>query len=60
MQNKEVGDVGVVQGSIIRKRYHIMAVKEPDYLMLMMITYGTLDHLKGLDTHHRYKGWPSW
>ena len=60
MQNKEVGDVGVVQGPIIGERYHIMAIKEPDYVMLMMITYGTLDHLKGSDTHQRYKGWPSW
>ena len=60
MKNKEVGDVGVVQGSIIGKRYHIVAVKEPDYMMLMMITYGTLYHLKGLDTHQRYKGWTSW
>ena len=60
MQTKEVGDVGVFQGSIIGKRYHIMAVKKPDYVMLMMITYETLDHLKGSDTHQRYKVWPSW
>ena len=30
MQNKEVGDVGVVQVSIRGKIYHIMAIKEPD------------------------------
>ena len=30
MQNKEVGDVGVVQDSIIGKIYNIMAVKDPD------------------------------
>ena len=59
MQNNEVGDVGVVQGSIIGKRYHVMAVKDPDYMMLMMITYGMLDHLKGSDTRQRYKGWLS-
>ena len=28
MQNKEVGDVGVVHGSIIGKIYHIMSVIE--------------------------------
>ena len=60
MQNKEVGDVGMVQGSIIEKIYHIMDLKEPDYVMLMMITYGMFDHMKGSDTHQRYKGWPSW
>ena len=49
--------MGVVQGSIIGKIYHIMAVKDPDYVMLMMKTYGTLKHLKGSDTHQRYKGW---
>ena len=30
MQNKEVGDVKAVQGSIRGKRYNIMAIKDPD------------------------------
>ena len=47
IQNKEVGDVDTVQGSIRGKRYRIMAIKEPDYVMLMMTTYGTLEHLEG-------------
>ena len=45
-----------VQGSIRGKRYRIMAIKEPDYVMLMMTTYGTLEHLEGLDTQRMYKG----
>ena len=45
-----------VQGSIIGKGYHIMAIKDPDYVILMMMTYGMLDHLEGSDTQHRYKG----
>ena len=45
MQNKEVGGVDAFQGSIRGKSYHIMAIKEPDYVMLMMTTYGTLEHL---------------
>ena len=32
-----------------------MAIKETDYLMLMMTTYGTLYHLEGSDTQQRYK-----
>ena len=56
IQNKEVGDVDAVQGSIIGKGYHIMDIKNPDYMILMMTTYGALDHLEGLDTHWRYKG----
>ena len=45
-----------VQGSIIGKTYNIMAIKEPDYVMLMMKTYGTLEYLEGSDTQRRYKG----
>ena len=53
-----------VQGSIRGNSYHIMSIKEPDYVMLMMTTYGTLEHLEGSDTQQRYKGgggswWPN-
>ena len=44
-----------VQCSILGKRYHIMAKKEPDYVMLMMTTCSTLEHLKGSYTQRRYK-----
>ena len=33
-----------------------MDIKDPNYTMLMMPTYGTLDNLEGLGTHRRYKG----
>ena len=55
MQNNEVGDVDVVQSSIRRNIYNIMAIKDPDYVMLMMTTYGMLEHLEGSDTQRRYK-----
>ena len=45
-----------VQGSIIGKSCHIMAIKDPDYVMLTMTTYGALEHLVGSDTQRRYKG----
>ena len=33
-----------------------MAIKDPDYVMLRMTTYGTLEYLEGSDTQQRYKG----
>ena len=33
-----------------------MAIKDPDYVMLMMTYYGTLEHLERSDTQRRYKG----
>ena len=46
----------VVQGSIRGKSYHIMDIEDPDYVMLVMTTYGTLEHLVESDTQQRYKG----
>ena len=34
MQNKEVGGVESVQGEIIGKSYHIMDIKETDYMII--------------------------
>ena len=33
-----------------------MAIKEPDYVMLMMKNYGKLEHSEGSETKQRYKG----
>ena len=32
-----------------------MDIKDPDYAMLMMKTYGMLGNLEGSDIHRRYK-----
>ena len=45
-----------VQGSIRGDSYHIMDIKEPDYVVLLMTTYGMLEYLEGSDTQRRYKG----
>ena len=45
IQNKEVGGVETVQGSIRGKSYHIIDIKYPAYMMLKMTTYGMLEHL---------------
>ena len=55
IQNKEVGGVDAVQGSIRGEIYQIMAIKDPEYMMLMVTTYGTLDHMVGSDTHQGCK-----
>ena len=39
-----------VQGSIVGKSYHIIAINDLDYVMLMMTIYGTLENLEGLET----------
>ena len=56
IQNKEVGDVDTVQGSIRGKIYHIMSIKETDYVMLMKKSNGMLEHLEVLGTHQKSKG----
>ena len=56
MQNKEIVDVDAVQGSIRGNSYHYMTIKEPNYMMLMMTSYGNLENLEGSDTQRRYKG----
>ena len=33
-----------------------MDIKDPDYMILIMTTYGTLEHLEGSDTYWRSKG----
>ena len=33
-----------------------MNLKEPDYVVIMMTTYGKLENLEGSDTQPRYKG----
>ena len=56
MQNKEVEDVGAVQGSIRGNIYHTETIKDPKCVMLMMTTYGTLYTLEGSDKQWSYKG----
>ena len=55
MQNKDFGNVEALQISIRGKIYHIMDIKETNYVMFMMAIYGTLENLEGLDTQRRYK-----
>ena len=51
-----VTDTFAVQGSRRGKGYHIIAINETDNVVLMMTTYGTLEHLKGSDTQRSHRG----
>ena len=42
--------------SICGKIFHVMALKEPDCLIIMIAAYGTLENLEELDTQRSYKG----
>ena len=44
--DKEVGDVDAIKGSYDRVPFHIHVLKEPDYVMMLMSTYGTLHSLE--------------
>ena len=47
-EDKNVGDVGAIAGKLdnILSRYY--AMKEPDYVMMLMSTYGTLERSGGI------------
>ena len=38
------------------KNYHSMALKEPDYVLLVMTRYVKLENFEGSDTQRRYTG----
>ena len=38
--NKDVGDVDAIKGTMDGVPFHIHAMKEPDYIMMLMSTYG--------------------
>ena len=43
MQLKEVGDMDAVNYVIHWKSYQITYIRDPDYIIIMMTTYGTLE-----------------
>ena len=56
IHQKEFGDMDTVPYIIHGKSYHIVSLKEPDYVMLMISTYGTLENLEGSDMQQIYNG----
>lgn len=41
--NKQVGDVDAIRGVFDEQPFHVYGMKEPEYIMLMMTTYGTCE-----------------
>ena len=54
-ENKVVGDVDAWPGVLDGVKFDIFAMKEPDYIMLVMSTYGTCDHRIGKENKREFK-----
>ena len=54
-QKKYVGDMNALPNIIHGKSYHMISLKESDYIMIMMTTYGMLENLEGSYMQWRYK-----
>ena len=39
---KGIGESDVLQGMLDNVKFHVVAMKDPDYFMMFMTTYGTL------------------
>ena len=50
--DKPVGSVDALEGNINGNFFHVFAMKEPDYVMMLMSTYGTLNR-QGEDKHRQ-------
>jgi hypothetical protein len=48
--DKEVGDADALPGTLDGQKFHIFAMKEPDYTMMLMSTYGSLNEMAKGDT----------
>jgi hypothetical protein len=42
-EDKDVGEIGALGGTMEEVPFHVYAMKEPDYTMMMMTTYGTME-----------------
>jgi hypothetical protein len=47
-EDKNVGDVDAIAGKLDNIPFHYYAMKEPDYVMMLMSTYGTLERSGGI------------
>lgn len=53
--DKEVGDTDALKCSLDSLEYHVFAMKEPNYVSMLMSTYGTLDRSGGKTTKRAWK-----
>ena len=42
LAEKGIGELDALQGMLDDVKFHVVAMKQPDYVMMFMTTYGTL------------------
>ena len=53
-EDKEVGNYDAWPGTLDGVNFHLACMKEPDYVMSLMTTYGSTEHM-GTATRRNYK-----
>jgi len=54
-EGAEVGSADALRGSVDNIDFHVFAMKEPDYTMMLMSTYGTNNREAGKETKRQWK-----
>ena len=49
---KEIGALDALQGELDNIKFHLVGMKEPDYVMMFMTTYGTLGEVSNVKKWH--------
>ena len=55
-QDKEIGALDALQGELDNVKFHIVGMKEPDYVMMIMTTNGTLGEFGDKKRHYIVNG----
>lgn len=55
-EDKDVGSVDAWPGELHGVPFHVFSMKEPDYIMSIMATYGTTNEIEEGETRRQYKG----
>ena len=56
MKEKKFGEVDCLKGTLDNEPYNVYCMKEPDYVMKLMATYGSLTHHDGETKNIRWVG----
>ena len=51
-EGKEIGESDALQGELDGIKFHLVGMKEPDYVMMFMTTYGTLEEVSDQKKRH--------
>ena len=56
LAQKGIGELDALQGMLDDVKFHVVAMKEPDYVMMFMTTYGTLPPFGEEKRHYLVNG----